>query len=154
MHDQYESGRRGRGICPVLQGHIDMQPGQHISTLAFLLRRRRKPALNCAHFWAKGSSWPDGRCFVRRAPLTPLKAIRRAVSACDSGLDAFVSGSWGSGTAHYPTLSRAIPLRKFCLCQHYARRTSFFFFCWGQLKVRDTNFYSAVIQILQSQHNP
>lgn len=30
----------------------------------------------------------------------------------------------------------------------------FFFFCWGQLKVRDTNFYSAVIQILQSQHNP
>lgn len=38
-HDQYESGRRGRGICPVLQGHIDMQLGQHISTLACLLRR-------------------------------------------------------------------------------------------------------------------
>lgn len=24
-HDQYESGRRGRGICPGLQGHMDMR---------------------------------------------------------------------------------------------------------------------------------
>ena len=32
--------------------------------------------------------------------------------------------------------------------------THIFFFCCGQLKVSDTNFYSAVIQILHSQHNP
>ena len=32
--------------------------------------------------------------------------------------------------------------------------THFFLFCWGQLKVSDTNFYSAVIQISHSQHNP
>lgn len=141
-----------RRICSVLQGHIDMQPGQHIPAPSFLLRRHLKPALDCAHFGTRSSSWWDGQCFVRRAQHALLEAIRKAVSVILVRLSR-APGDLGQhiiwccpGPYHLGSFAYV----------NIMHGTHLFFssFCWGQLKVSDTNFYSAVIQILQSQHNP
>lgn len=102
--------------------------------------------LDSVHFLPTGSTWCNCRCFARAQQLCSNSSRKLFVSSYNSGLSVFGSDSRWSGTAHYVCRPGPCHLGSFAYV-NIMHCTQFFFFCWGQLKISDTNFYSAVIQI-------